>query len=398
MTPISERIVHRLPQAELERRWLLVRARMKEQELDALVLQNSNECYGGYVRWFTDVPARHLPVTVIFPLQDEMTVISSGPRGGREIPPPDGSGLYRGVRQSLSVPYSSDECTTNTRDAELAVQTLKNLRRERIGLIGLGAMRYSFGEYLRRELPDSEFLDVSDAVDQIKAVKSDLEVELVRKAAALQDVVMEEVFGQVKPGMSEFELSAFAQYRCQLYGSTDGTILTGSAPMGEPAAIAHRYLQNRRLQRGDQFTILIEVNGPGGFYTELSRTCVLGRASQELLDEFEIVKEAQDATVRLLKAGVTPVEIWQAHAAFMRSRNRPEERRLYAHGQGYDLVERPALRDDDPMVLQGNMNFAVHPAYATPRVYSWICDNYLLKPDGSTERVHRTPRKIVELG
>ena len=50
------------------------------------------------------------------------------------------------------------------------------------------------------------------------------------------------------------------------------------------------------------------------------------------------------------------------------------------------------------MVLQGNMNFAVHPAYATPRVYSWICDNYLLKSDASTERLHRTPREIVELG
>ncbi len=398
MTRLSERIVYRLPQAELERRWSLVRARMMEQRLDALVMQNSNECYGGYVRWFTDVPARHLPVTVIFPLEDEMTVISSGARGGREVPPRDGGGLYRGVGQSLSVPYSSDECTTNTCDAELAVRALRDTRCERIGLLGLGAMRYSFGEFMRRELPDSEFLDVSDAVDEIKAVKSEAEIELVRKAAALQDIVMKQVFEQVRPGKSEFELSAFAYYRCQLHGSTEGTILTGSAPMGEPGAIAHRYLQNRRLQAGDQFTILIEVNGPGGFYTELSRTCVLGRASQELLDEFEIVKEAQEATVTRLKPGAAPAEIWHAHAAFMRSRKRPEERRLYAHGQGYDLVERPALRDDDPMVLRGNMNFAVHPAYATPRVYSWICDNYLLKSDGSTERLHRTPREIVELG
>jgi Xaa-Pro aminopeptidase len=398
VTSTSERIVYRLPLAELERRWALVRAQMNGHKLDVLIAQSSNECYGGYVRWFTDVPARHLPVTVIFPLEGGMTVISSGPRGGMEIPAADGSGLYRGVRQSLSVPYSSDECTTNTSDAELALSALGEVRHARIGMVGLGAMRYSFGEFLRRELPRAEFIDFSDAVDRIKAVKSDTELELVRQAARLQDRVMEEVFREARPGTREFELAAFAMYRCQVYGSTDGTILTGSAPMGQPAPIQHRYLQNRRLKAGDQFTILIEVNGPGGLYTELSRTCVLGRASQELLDEFEIVKEAQDATVARLKLGASPAEIWNGHAKFMRSRERPEERRLYAHGQGYDLVERPALRDNDPMPLAGNMNFAVHPAYATPRVYSWICDNYLLRPDGSTERLHRTPRKIFELG
>ncbi len=64
----------------------------------------------------------------------------------------------------------------------------------------------------------------------------------------------------------------------------------------------------------------------------------------------------------------------------MRSRGLPPELRLYAHGQGYDLVERPLIRADETMTIEENMNFAVHPGYETPSIFAVICDNYLIGP------------------
>ena len=90
---------------------------------------------------------------------------------------------------------------------------------------------------------------------------------------------------------------------------------------------------------------MIEVNGPGGLYTEMGRTCVLGKASEELLEYSEIAKEAQQVTLNLMKPGADPKALLAANNEFLRSKGLPEERRLYAHGQGYDLVERPAIRD-----------------------------------------------------
>ena len=51
---------------------------------------------------------------------------------------------------------------------------------------------------------------------------------------------------------------------------------------------------------------------------------------------------------------------WQKHGY------RPE-RRLYAHGQGYDLVERPLIREDEPMKIKAGMNITVHPGAANER-------------------------------
>jgi hypothetical protein len=76
----------------------------------------------------------------------------------------------------------------------------------------------------------------------------------------------------------------------------------------------------------------------------------------------------------------------------MHRNGRPEETRLYCHGQGYDLVERPLIRHDEPMVIEKEMNIVVHPTY----VHKGI--NYLIGSNGPGERLHRFPETVIEVG
>ena len=99
---------------------------------------------------------------------------------------------------------------------------------------------------------------------------------------------------------------------------------------------------------------LEEDSGPGGMYTELGRTCVLGKASAALKEEFEFTLEARKFTLDLLKPGTPCKQIWDEYNAFMKKNKRPPESRLYCHGQGYDLVERPLIRHDEPLPIEEN--------------------------------------------
>ena len=84
---LSERLQTPISTAELERRWGLVRAAMKREGVDVLLMQNNNDHMGGYVKYFTDMPATNgYPNTVIFPADDEMTVVMQGPFGGDSRP------------------------------------------------------------------------------------------------------------------------------------------------------------------------------------------------------------------------------------------------------------------------------------------------------------------------
>jgi Xaa-Pro aminopeptidase len=79
----------------------------------------------------------------------------------------------------------------------------------------------------------------------------------------------------------------------------------------------------------------------------------------------------------------TPVkEIFTKYNAYMTRNGMPTECRLYAHGQGYDMVERPLIRQDDDMMLHQGMCLAVHPGYETPSLFAVICDNYLIEAHG----------------
>jgi hypothetical protein len=129
LSSASERILTSISDAELERRWRAVRKEMADRKLDALVMQNASDWLGGYVKWFTDLPANNgYPRTVIFHRDAPMTVIEMVPRGGKRSFN-GGDGINRGVGEIryspsfLSVEYTGDY------DAKIALEVLREGKR-----------------------------------------------------------------------------------------------------------------------------------------------------------------------------------------------------------------------------------------------------------------------------
>ena len=97
MVELSERLNTPISTAELERRWAAVRAAMEDDGIDVLLMQNNNDHMGGYVKYFTDLPATNgYPRTVVFPRDDLMSVVGQGPHGMDREVLPEGDGILRG--------------------------------------------------------------------------------------------------------------------------------------------------------------------------------------------------------------------------------------------------------------------------------------------------------------
>jgi Xaa-Pro aminopeptidase len=397
--PLSERLNTPISNAELERRWRAVRAAMEKQKVDVLLMQNNNDHMGGYVRYFTDMPATNgYPNTVVFPLDDEMTVVCQGPFGGSEATA-QGDQNWRGVKRILTTPSYASAHYTKDYDPELAASALKPFAKATIGYVGTYQMSYALLDYVKRAFPEARFVDATEMIDRIKVIKSQEEMELVKRAALMQDGAMRAAFAAAKPGMRDTEVAAVAQHYSQCHGSENGIYLCASMPLGKPSKFANRHLQNRVIQKGDQIALLVEDNGPGGMYTELGRSCVVGaKVPQAMKDELEFCKASRKLTLDLLKPGTPCKDIWDAFNNFMRKNGRPAEARLYCHGQGYDLVERPLVRHDEPMTIEKDMNIVVHPTYIHAGYLNWLCDNYLIGGNGPGDRLHQFPEEIIEVG
>ena len=158
---LSERLNTPISTAELERRWKAVRAAMAAAKIDVLLMQNNNDHMGGYVRYFTDMPATNgYPQTVVFPRDDEMTVVCQGPFGGDRRPPDDPQ-VWRGVKRLLNTPSYASAHYTKEYDPELAAKGLAPFAKGTIGYVGTYQMSFALLDYMKRTFPQANFVDAT---------------------------------------------------------------------------------------------------------------------------------------------------------------------------------------------------------------------------------------------
>src|SRR5580698_1998507 len=393
----STRALNSVSSEEMHRRWAAVRGAMRARRIDALVVQNSSDWVGGYIRWFSNQPATNgYPSSVVFPLEGGMSLIEQGPFGGLKESS-DTELRATGIARRLTTPSYPSVGYSGAYDAEIAAAELKRLGAKTVGFVAPAAMYHSFGRALGAALQGVDIIDATDAIDRIKAVKSAEERSLIRQVAAMQDEVMRRVGEFIRPGLKDFEIAAYAQYVGQQLGSEQGIFLCSSAPWGVAASFRPRSMQGRTLQAGDVYSLLVENNGAGGYYTELSRIFVLGQAPRELLEAHATVLEAQQFALSLLKPGAACKEIYARHNRYLTEHGLSEERRLSIHGMGYDMVERPLVRNDEDMIIEEHMAIVCHPGILNERMFVHNTEIYLIEAHGASPSLHETPKKIFEI-
>jgi Xaa-Pro aminopeptidase len=233
---------------ELERRWETVRSAMKEKNLDFLIARNGSDILGGYVKWLSNIGAKNdYPVTVIFPREEDMTIIKHGARGSINPGQP-------GIKKQINVPMLPSLQYSITYDAEAAVEELKQYKRCNIGMVGMGFIPAAFFNFIEKHLSSAKFSDAAEIVDNIKAVKSDEEIQHLRALAEAQDNTVVYMLPRIQPGKQNFEIYADMMHHCLLTGSTTANLMVNSEPA---AGGARRDGRNRVIQEGDLVHILL---------------------------------------------------------------------------------------------------------------------------------------------
>ncbi len=399
MSAINTRLRNPISRTELERRWALVRAEMTEAGLDAIVIQAANNLTGtaGHYRWMTGISvASSYPQAMIIPREGPFTLVMHGDFDG--VATLDGKdSAFPGVGLRLTAPSFPGCHYCGDYDAKLVAGEIAKQGFRELGVVSPNTAFAGFAKVLGEELGHPALTDLTSRIDIHKANKSDEEIALIRRAAEMQDSILADMRNHIKPGMTDNDVMAYGHYLGQIRGSETGYMLGSSAPVGQPTMIRRSGEHGRRIQQGDVMYFQCENTGPGGYFVHAGRYYVLGKAPQELRDLFGAMVEAQDFTVGLLRPGASCREIFAEYNAYMKARGFPPERRVHCHGQGYDNVEPPLLREDETMTIKPNTNMGIHPAVARKDIFVTSCDNFLINRGGDVERLHKTPREIVEI-
>ncbi len=390
---IATKIRKPISDHELRRRWQALQEVLRQKDLCCLMVQGSNMHLGGYVRYLTDIPAENnYHMTVFLPAEGEMTLLRSS-----LSPIPEWA--LRGVEKVEYAPFVPSLSYTGELETGLAVDYLRSHGVKRLGIAGKGFLTAEMMLAIQSACPGLEVVDITDEFDLIKAIKSDEEMELIRASAYIQDQIYAALPAIVRPGLTEYQVRAEVIALLMNLGSEEHLVFMGTAPQGKPCGMSTSQYVNRRICEGDYGTILVEVNGPGGYYCESARNFSLGEPCDVLVKAWDVAVKAQKLTADLLTPGRDSAEIVARYNEFVAQNGYCQEGRLYGHSQGYDLVERPAFmahNDNgvETMKIQAGMNCSLHPYFIDKEQTVYINDNFYVSETGA-ERIHITPQEII---
>jgi len=163
---------------------------------------------------------------------------------------------------------------------------------------------------LSAAFPSAELVHITPIVDLIRAVKSSEEIEKIRKSAAIADQAMEAALAAVRPGITEIDVAAEAEYAMRRLGSERSAFSTFVAS-GPRTLLAHPIATRRVIDQGD--AVVIDLGATwDGYASDICRTTFAGEPTSDQIRRLKIVAEAQRSAADVLRDGATAGDIFEA--------------------------------------------------------------------------------------
>jgi Xaa-Pro aminopeptidase len=158
-----------------------------------------------------------------------------------------------------------------------------------------------------------EFKDVTAAFRRLRVVKSEEEVEWLRKGAALTDAAVENLIANVKPGMHEYELGGLIEAAGLARGGLPHLYYISTGPQdGSSPCVPRQNLSHRVIRRGDVINIEISVSYWGYSGQAHRPIFVQGEPSDLYKRLWDCSLEAYERGVKALRAGATSEDLLNA--------------------------------------------------------------------------------------
>lgn len=269
----------------------------------------------------------------------------------------------------------------------------------RIGLeMGNWYLLPAWYEQLRAALPQATFHDATAIGQEARIIKSQAEIELIRRAAQYADIGFQAAVEHLRPGVSEFELNARILAAMADAGSEYAALpmIIGSGPR---SGLFHAAPSSRIVEDGDP--VMFEISGVSARYnSNIVRTIVAGRAGDELAQLHKIVLDSFWEPFELVKPGVSVGELDRLSRQ-IRSRYAEYIPARVGFGMGLAYppvwVGRPDILDGDEHVLEPGMVFSMEPSIAHYKGMSVIYGYNILVTETGGEILHSTPRDLFEV-
>ena len=379
---------------EFATRLQLCREIAADRGLDALLVIGKGPERGGDLLYLTNhkpILAGHVTLynfrgrgygALLIPLEDDPVLVATTPFYEKDI-------AVTEVKVSSDFPFMIGE-----------VITAKRLSRSIIGLVGEDVLTVTLYKDLFRHLPQAQFIKADDIIMNLRAIKSEWEIQQLRQGAKIADEVSESLRSFIRGGLKETEVTAFIIRELSERGVKEAfaTCQSGIENSGEP--MIHGGATDRVLRNGDM--VHMEINGKiQGYMIDVCRSTVIGQPSRQQAEVLELVLQMLETSASAMKPGIAAEELERITGRLALDHGYIHHHTIayggpgtyLGHGIGLGIDEPPIIAEGMKTIIREGMVITLEPGiYRTDVGGARIEDEILVTSDG-TEVLNTYDRK-----
>ncbi|MER9732465.1 Xaa-Pro peptidase family protein [Mesorhizobium sp. M0217] len=379
------------PRSEYLRRLALVKEEMKRREIGALVVTDQHNIT--YLSGYTALSA-YVPQGLVVSAQEEEPAFILRPLDAI-------AAIYQCfMGREKIISYPETVIASSEKDGyDVIINYLEEIGLTHRGIgIEASSLPAQAAEKFQRRLPNALIVDCSLAITWIRLIKSDLEIEKMREAAAIADAAILRAAEVIRPGVREAD--AAAEIFAALIRGANGKAGTAveqinmcSSPL---TGTAHLTWREDIFRHGSH--INLELGGTRhGYSAGIMRTYSIGAPSDQLRRVHDIQVAGLEAALAAVRPGKTCSDVANAFYRSIEKHGLKKESRCgYALGIGW-LEPTASLRDGDFTELKPNMTFHLMLGNWIEEDFGYVISESIRVTDSGVEVLTNMPRKIFQV-
>ncbi|HIT90466.1 MAG TPA: aminopeptidase P family protein [Candidatus Merdenecus merdavium] len=243
---------------------------------------------------------------------------------------------------------------------------------------------------------EQEWIALGGDLSLLRCIKDTTEIEKLKIAESIGDKAFTRILDVIKPGMTEIEVAAELEYSMKMNGA-QGLSFDSIVASGVNSAMPHATPSNKKIEVGDFVTMDFGCMYQG-YCSDMTRTIVIGKASEKQKEIYHVVLEAQLAAIDAARPGLTGAQVDKVARDIIAKAGYGH---YFGHGLGHsvglEIHEDPRFSPTCDVVMEENVIETVEPGIYIPDFGGVrIEDMILLTKDGCENFTH-SRKDLIEL-
>jgi Xaa-Pro aminopeptidase len=256
-------------------------------------------------------------------------------------------------------------------------------------------MPLSLYRSLLDSFPKAKFTDATGMVQNLRRIKSQGEIDLIREAASLTDLGLKTFLKGIKPNIYQYEACAKAEFAVMSRGA-ESTSMPMAAGAWDPERSYCWWGMNRgisKYQTGDMITAEFNVRWKG-YWGQICRAAVLGKPSEDQKSVFEATLESVKRMTQAVKPGITGEELFDIGFEPIKAAGYPYSGVRFGHELGLSMVEGMSVEPSSKEKLFEGIYLMIHPNIYQTNGNSAILGDGVIVTNSGCEILTKTPYRM----